>query len=72
MTNWLKWTGALRFYPVVHVSRLRPFDPARAVSRPEPVVYRGTPEEYKVEQILAHRQSRRRGRGLEYLVSFKG
>ena len=67
--------NSANFYPVFHTSEILPFTenddalyPARAVHKPPPVVINGE-EEHFVDHIVA---ARRRGRGWQYLVRWRG
>lgn len=69
----LKLPPTWKVHPVFHVSLLRPFKEDRllhpdAYTRPPPEIVDGS-EQYEVEDIL---DSRFRGRGLQYLVHWKG
>jgi hypothetical protein len=59
-------------YPTFHVSRLRKHHPDniehRKINAPSPIQVNGE-EEWEVEEVL---DKRRRGKGVQYLVSWKG
>ena len=66
----------MRIFPTFHSSLLRPYHPnnntlfpSRSHTRPGPIVTEDGNEEFIVESIVDHR---RRGRGFQYLVRWKG
>ncbi len=69
----LKLPATMKIHPVFHVQLLRKYEPDEIAERntirpPEPDVVDGE-KEWEVEEIL---NSRKRGRGLQYLVKWKG
>jgi hypothetical protein len=70
----LELPASVQLHPVFNVSQLRPYHdpsakfPGRVIDPQPPVVVDGE-EEYEVEEILSHRDARRRR---EYLVKWAG
>lgn len=72
----LRLPDHMRIHPVFHVSLLKPYidNPSKFTGRskderPPPTVMEDGHEEFEVEEIL---DKRRRGRGVQYLVKWKG
>ena len=62
----------LRIHPVVHISLLEPATPnpfPNRIAQPPAPIDIETDLEYEVEEVL---DSRRRGRGIQYLILWKG